>query len=63
MTIISVTLGVILCGTVLAPQAQGVIDSLMQDGQDQWAALIGLVVTLTILSLVVMAILMFTRSR
>lgn len=63
MTVISVTLGVILCGSVLVPQSQTVIDQLLDDGQNQWASLISLVVTLTILGLVVAAIYMYTSSR
>lgn len=63
MTVISVTLGVILCGSVLVPQAQIVIDSLNDEGETQWAALISLVVTLTILGLVVAAIYMYTSSK
>lgn len=63
MTVISVTLGVILCGSVLVPQAQIVIDGLNDEGETQWAALISLVVTLTILGLVVAAIYMYTSSK
>lgn len=63
LTVISVTLGVICCGSILAPQAQIVIDQLNDNGQEQWAALVALVVTLTILGLVVMALIMFTSSR
>ena len=63
MTVISVTLGVILCGAVLIPQSQIVIDGLNADGLEQYATLIDLVVILTILGLVVAAIYMYTSSR
>ena len=63
MTVISVTLGVILCGSVLAPSASDVIGDLKDDGHDQWAAMIDLVVIIVILGLIVGAIYMYTSSK
>lgn len=63
LTVISVTLGVIMVGSILIPQSQSVIDNLLENEQDDWAALISLVVTITIIGLVVAALYMYTSSR
>lgn len=63
LTVISVTLGVIMVGSILIPQSQSVIDNLMENEQDDWAALISLVVTITIIGLIVAALYMYTSSR
>lgn len=63
MTIISVTLGVILVGSILVPQSASVIDDLIKDGHDDWASLVSLVVTITIIGIVVAALYMYTSSR
>lgn len=63
MTIISVTLGVILVGSILVPQSASVIDDLVEDGHDDWASLVSLVVTITIIGIVVAALYMYTSSR
>ncbi len=63
LTVISVTLGVIMVGSILIPQSQSVIDNLVENEQDDWAALISLVVTITIIGLIVAALCMYTSSR
>lgn len=63
MTIISVTLGVILVGSILVPQSVSVIDDLTEEGHDDWAGLVSLVVTITIIGIVVAALYMYTSSR
>lgn len=63
ITIISVTIGVILCGSVLIPLSVDVINGLTEDGLTQWASLISLTVTLTILGIVVAALYMYTSSK
>lgn len=63
MTIISVTLGVIMVGSVLVPQSVTVIDDLNNEGHSDWAGLVSLVVTITIIGIVVAALYMYTSSR
>ena len=63
MTIISVTLGVILVGSILVPQSVTVIDELNDEGHGDWASLVSLVVTITIIGIVVAALYMYTSSR
>lgn len=63
MTIISVTLGVICVGSILVPQSVSVIDDLVEEGHDDWASLVSLVVTITIIGIVVAALYMYTSSR
>ena len=63
MTIISVTLGVIMVGSVLVPQSVTVINDLNDEGHSDWAGLVSLVVTITIIGIVVAALYMYTSSR
>ena len=63
MTIISVTFGVIMVGSVLVPQSVTVIDDLNDEGHSDWAGLVSLVVTITIIGIVVAALYMYTSSR
>lgn len=58
MTIVAVTIGVMLIGSLLIPQAETVIDKLKTDHSD-WAALFGVVVICSIISLVVVALYAF----
>lgn len=56
-TIVAVTVGVLLIGTLLVPQAQSVIDTLNKvESQKGWASLVGVVVIVSIISLVVIAL-------
>lgn len=63
VTVISVTIGVILCCTVLIPQTDLVLDGMSESELSQWGGLIDLVVLMTILGLVVAALYMYTSSR
>lgn len=58
MTIVAVTIGVMLIGSLLIPQAETVINKLKTDHSD-WAALFGVVVICSIISLVVVALYAF----
>ena len=62
MTVVSVTVGVILVGSLLIPQCAQVISDLQTD-HPEWAALVSLVVTITIIGLVVAAMYMYTQSK
>lgn len=55
-TIVAITIGVLLIGNLLVPQAQEVIDSLNESGQENWGMLVGVVVLVSIISLVVVAL-------
>ena len=61
MTVVSVTVGVILVGSLLIPQCAQVISDLQTD-HPEWAALVSLVVTITIIGLVVAALYMYTQK-
>ena len=63
ITIVSVTIGVILVGSLLVPQASSVISGLQEQDHGDWASLISLVVTITIIGIVVAALYMYTSSR
>lgn len=63
MTIVSITIGVILVGTLLVPQAQDVINSLKAGGQAEWASLLGVVVMVSIIGLVLVAVYGFSEKR
>ena len=63
MTIVAITVGVLLVGTLLVPQAQEVIDSLTSSGQGSWASLIGVVVMVSIIGLVLIAVYGFSDKR
>lgn len=63
MTIVSVTIGVILVGSLLIPTATDVIDDLTAAGQDSWASLVGVVVVMTLISLVVVALYAWTSKN
>ena len=63
MTIISITVGVLLVGTLLVPQSQSVIDSLTKSGQGTWASLIGVVVMISIIGLVLVSVYGFSDRK
>lgn len=62
LTIVSVTVGVILVGSLLIPQASSVISDLETE-YPQWASLVSLVVTISIIGIVVAALYMYTESK
>lgn len=63
ITIVSVTVGVMLTCSLLIPIAQEQIDALNTAGQSSWAALVGVVVMVTLISLVVVALYSYTDKR
>lgn len=63
MTIVSVTIGVILVGSLLVPMASEVMDQLTEAGQSSWSALVGVVVTIVIISLIVVALYSVTSKN
>ena len=63
MTIIAITVGVLLVGTLLIPQAQSVIEDLTNHGQGTWASLIGVVVMLSIIGLVLVSVYGFSDRK
>ncbi len=62
MSIVSITVGIILVGSLLAPQAQEVMDGLEDDGQGSWAAMVGVTVIMVIISLILIAVLGFSSK-
>ena len=63
MTIVAITVGVLLVGTLLVPQAQSVISSLTDQGLGTWANLIGVVVMVSIIGLVLVSVYGFSDNR
>lgn len=55
-TIVAITIGVLLIGNLLVPQAQSVINTMNEQDQGGWASLVGVVVVISIISLVVVAL-------
>lgn len=59
-TIVAVTIGVMLVGSLLVPMASGVIDDLQAE-HPEWAALVSLVVTITIIGIVIVGLYVYTK--
>ena len=62
-TIVAVTLGVMLCGSLLIPIASDVMDQLTAAGEGTWASMVGVVVLVTLVSLVVLALYSYTEKK
>lgn len=60
-TIVAVTIGVMLTCSLLIPTAQDEMEKLTQQGLDSWSSLVGLVVVVTLISLVVVALYSYTK--
>lgn len=63
MSIVSITVGILLVGSLLAPQAASVMDQLEGMQQGGWASLVGVTVVLVIISLILIALLGFSSKR
>lgn len=63
MSIVSITVGIILVGSLLAPQAQQVMNKLDADGESGWASMVGITVLMVIISLILIAILGFSKKQ
>lgn len=61
-TIVAVTLGVLMVGSLLIPIASGVMDTLTDAGEDTWSAMVGVVVLVSLVSLVVVALYSYTEK-
>jgi uncharacterized membrane protein SpoIIM required for sporulation len=60
-TIVAVTIGVMLTCSLLIPTAQDEMAKLSEQGLDSWSSLVGLVVVVTLISLVVVALYSYTK--
>lgn len=63
MSIVSITVGILLVGSLLAPQASEVMQDLTDLGEGSWASLIGVTVVMVIISLVLIAVLGFSAKK
>lgn len=63
MSVVSITVGIILVGSLLAPQAQSVMQSLTDLGEGGWAAMVGVTVLMVIISLILIAVLGFSSKK
>ena len=63
MSIVSITVGIILVGSLLAPQASEVMDDLADSGEAGWASMVGVTVIMVIISLILIAILGFSSKK
>ena len=63
MSIVSMTVGIILVGSLLAPQAQEVMAALTESGEGGWASMVGITVLMVIVSLILIAILGFSSKK
>jgi len=63
MTIVAITIGVILVGTLLVPEAQNVISDLTTKGEGTWARLLGVVVMVSIIGLVLVSVYGFSDKK
>lgn len=62
LTVIAVTVGVMLIGTLLIPQVDTVVNQIKTDHKD-WADLLSVVVVCSIIGLVAVALYAFKSSR
>ena len=62
MSIVSITVGILLIGSLLAPQAVDVIEDLNDLNQGSWASLVGVTVVMVIISLILIAVLGFSKE-
>ncbi len=63
MSIVAITVGIILVGSLLAPQAQEVMNQLTNLGESGWASMVGITVIMVIISLILIAILGFSSKK
>lgn len=63
MSIVSITVGILLVGSLLAPQAASVMQDLTDLGQGGWSSLVGVTVVLVIISLILIALLGFSSKK
>ena len=63
MSIVSITVGIILVGSLLAPQASSVMDDLNDSGEAGWASMVGVTVIMVFISLILIAILGFSSKK
>ena len=61
-TIVAVTIGVLLCGSLLIPIASEVMDDLAEAGEDTWSSMVGVVVLVSLVSLIVVALYSYTEK-
>lgn len=61
-TIVAVTLGVMLCGSLLIPIASDIMDDLTEAGESTWASMVGVVVLVSLVSLVVVALYSYSEK-
>lgn len=64
LTIVAITIGIVLIGSLLAPTATDVMASLeaLGDAGRGWAKLVGVVVIVSVIGLIVVAINQYTRN-
>ena len=64
ITIIAIAIGIVMIGSLLAPQAVSVMNDLSLLGDDgaSWANLVGVVVVVAILGLIIVAVNQYTKK-
>lgn len=64
ITIIAIAIGIVMIGSLLAPQAVSVMSDLTALGSDgaSWANLVGVVVVVAILGLIIVAVNQYTKK-
>ncbi|MBR2554475.1 MAG: hypothetical protein IKE94_06395 [Aeriscardovia sp.] len=55
-------LGVMLCGSLLIPIASDIMDDLTEAGESTWASMVGVVVLVSLVSLVVVALYSYSEK-
>lgn len=64
MSIVSITVGILLVGSLLGPNAASVMEDLDDlPGGSGWASLVGVTVVMVIISLVLIAVLGFSAKK
>lgn len=63
LTIVSVTVAVILVGSLLIPQVDNTLSNLTADQNEEYGPLIKLTAVITIIGIIVAALYMYTSSR
>ena len=63
MSIVSITVGILLVGSLLAPQAADTMQVLDDLDEGGWASLVGVTVVMVIISLILIAVLGFSAKK
>lgn len=63
MSIVAITIGVLLIGSLMVPQVTKVMDDLTEKGHDDWSSMLGIVVVCSMVGLIAVALYAFKGRK